>query len=125
MGGLTSGVGIFSGINSNSIITQLLAIDAVPKQQAQQRIMQLQRQQAAYLDLNSRLSALSDAAAAFRLNKIFQTKTATSSAPLTLTATASTDASQGTYSMLVDRLVSSQQLLSAGFTNKDSAAVGA
>ena len=43
MAGVTSSVGLFSGIDTNSVITQLLAIDAVPNQQAQARIMQLQR----------------------------------------------------------------------------------
>jgi flagellar hook-associated protein 2 len=125
MAGVQSGVGIFSGIDSTNIINQLMQIEAIPKQRAQARIAQLQRQQAAYLDLNSRLGALKDAAAAFRTSKIFQTKSATSSNEDVLTATASVDAAAGSYSFLVDRLVSTQQMLSAGFANKDSSAVGA
>src|SRR5262245_43203310 len=125
MAGVTSGVGIFSGIDSASIIDQLMSIESIPKTQIQARITDMKRQQAAYLDLNSRLSALKDAAAAFRLNKIFQTKNAASSDADTLTATAGTSAAPGSYSFIVDRLVSTQQLLSAGFANRDSAAVGA
>jgi flagellar hook-associated protein 2 len=125
MAGVQSSVGIFSGINTADVINQLLAIDAVPAQQAQQRVLQLQQQQAAYLDINSRLSALKDAAAAFRLNSIFQTKSATSSSTDTLSATADTTAAPGTYTFLVDRLVTTQQLLSTGFANKDSSAMGA
>jgi flagellar hook-associated protein 2 len=125
MAGITSGVGIFSGIDSSSIIDQLMQIESIPKQQAQARIVQLQRQQAAYLDLNSRIGALKDAAAAFRTSKIFQTKSAVSSSDTVLKATASVDAAPGTYSFLVDRLVSTQQMLSAGFANQDSSAVGA
>src|SRR5262245_48789736 len=113
MAGVQSGVGIFSGINSSQIIDQLMAIEALPKQRAQVRIADMKRQQAAYLDLNSRLGALRDAAAAFRTNKIFQTKNAASSDADTLSATASTSAAPGSYSFIVDRLVSTQQLLSA------------
>src|SRR4051812_45535758 len=109
MAGGSSGGGIFSGIDSASIITQFLAIEAIPKQQAQARVQQLQLQQAAFLDLNSRLKAIQTAAASFRTDKIFQTKSATSSLPDVLGATAGTSASAGTYTFLIDRLVSSQQ----------------
>ena len=125
MAGVTSGVGIFSGINSAQIIDQLMAIESVPKTQIQTRILDMKRQQAAFLDLNSRLASLKDAAAAFRLNKVFQTRSSTSSDADTLTATAGTDAAPGSYSFIVDRLVSTQQMLSAGFANRDSSAVGA
>jgi flagellar hook-associated protein 2 len=125
MAGVTSGVGIFSGINSANIIDQLMAIESLPKTQIQARITDMKRQQAAFLDLNSRLGALKDAAAAFRLNKIFQTRSASSSDADTLTATAGTDAAPGSYSFIVDRLVSTQQMLSAGFANRDSSAMGA
>ncbi|MDX2131665.1 MAG: flagellar filament capping protein FliD [Planctomycetota bacterium] len=124
MGGITSGVGIFSGIDSQSIISQLLAIEARPRDQAQARIVQLQLQNSAYLDINSRLSALRTAAKAFRDNKTFQTRSATSSNPDVLRATASTDAAPGVYQFIVDRLVSTQQLLSRGFANRDVSAVG-
>jgi flagellar capping protein FliD len=52
MGGITSSVGIFSGINSASLIDQLLAIEARPKTLAQNRMVQIQGQQAAYLDIS-------------------------------------------------------------------------
>src|SRR3954462_11422228 len=125
MAGIQSGTGLFSGINSSSIIDQLMALESIPKQRAQVRISDMKRQQAAYLDLNSRLNTLKGAAAAFRNNKIFQTKSAASSDTDTLSATATTAAAAGTYSFIVDRLVSTQQLLSAGFANRDSSAVGA
>jgi flagellar hook-associated protein 2 len=117
MSGVSSGVGYFSGINSGQIIEQLLAIDARPKVLAQQRILQLQQQQAAYLDLNSKVQALKTAAGAFRLNNVFTTNAATSSAPDVLSATASTGAIPGSYQFVVDRLVSSQQSLTRGFTS--------
>ena len=41
MGGITSSVGIFSGINSAQLIDQLLSIEARPKKLAQNRLLQL------------------------------------------------------------------------------------
>lgn len=125
MGGITSSVGIFSGINSAQLIDQLLSIEARPKQLAQNRLLQLQQQQAAVLDINSRITALKNAAAGFRENNPFQAKSATSSSDATLTATAQNSAPSGTYTFVVDRLVSTQQLLSRGFANRDASGVGA
>ncbi|MBZ0171886.1 MAG: hypothetical protein K8E66_05855, partial [Phycisphaerales bacterium] len=124
MGGI-SGSGLISGIDTASLIEQLIAVSSGPKVLAQNRLVQLQFQQAAYLDLNSQLGSLKTAAAAFRVNSVFQTKQATSSNPDILTATASTGAQPGTYSFIVDRLVSSRQLLSRGFQDKNASAVGA
>lgn len=124
MSGITSGIGLFSGIDSASIIQQLLSIEARPRDLAQARIVQLQFQSAAYLDINTRMSALMNAAKAFRDAKTFQTKSATSSNDAVLTATASTSASSGSFQFIVDRMVSTQQSLSRGFANRDAAAVG-
>ncbi|MFI4898082.1 MAG: flagellar filament capping protein FliD [Phycisphaerales bacterium JB059] len=124
MSGITTGVGLFSGIDSASIIEQLLAVEARPRQLAESRLVQLQSQQAAYLDLNSRMNTLKSAAAKFRTSLSFLSKTATSSNPEVLSATASTDALQGSYTFVVDRLVTSQQLLSRGFADTDSSAAG-
>lgn len=120
MSGITSGIGLFSGIDSKGIIEQLLAIESRPKQLAQRRILSLKGQQAAYLDLNSKVSALKSAASSFRIGKLFNASKATSSDETVLSATASTNAASGTYNFLVDRLVSSQQLLSKGFASKTS-----
>jgi flagellar hook-associated protein 2 len=125
MSGITSGVGIFSGINTGDLIDQLIAIDARPKTLIQRRIVQLQSQQAGYLSLNSALSALKTAAAEFTAAKVFQANRATASDDKVVRATAGTTAAEGTYTFLVDRLVTTQQRLSRGFADKDNAAVGA
>lgn len=125
MGSITSGVGLFSGIDSRSIIDQLIAVESRPKQIIQQRVLQLQTQTAAILDLNTRLSALRSAVEKFRTANPFDTNAAKSSDDTLLSATASTSAAVGSYSFLVDRLVSSQQVLSRGFADKTSSAVGA
>lgn len=125
MSGIASGVGLISGIDTESLITQILSIEARPKLYAQQRVYNLQLQQTAYLDLNSRLNALKTAANKFRTSKSLQNKLATTSDASVLKATASTSAATGTYQFIVDRLVSTQQALSKGFADKDSTSVGA
>lgn len=125
MSGITSGVGIFSGIDSQSIIEQLLQIEARPRTLVQRRVASLQLQSAGFLDINARINALKAAAADFRTRSVFQTKAATTSNKDVLTATANNTAAEGTYTFLVDRLVSTQQALSRGFANKDSGAIGA
>ncbi len=124
MSGISTGVGLFSGINTGDLIEQLLSIDARPKALAQRRIAQLQQSSAGYLDLNSKMAALKAAAETFRVDKTFQTKGVSSSNKDALSATASVDAAAGTYTFLVDRLVSTQQMLSRGFANRETAGVG-
>ncbi len=122
MGGITSGVGLFSGIDSGSLIEQLLQIESRPKVLAQTRLIQLQGQQAAYLDINTRLSAIQNLAKAFRTDNIFKNKQAIVSNESILTATASQNALPGTYDFVVNRLVSTQQNLSRGFPSDTGAA---
>lgn len=124
MSGITSGIGLVSGLDTGSLINQLLAIEARPRQTAQQRILQLQSQQAALLDLNSRLSTLKTAAAKFRTARVFQAATAVSSDTGVLTARAQPGAPLGSFSFLVDRVVQSQQALSRGFVDRASTGLG-
>jgi len=125
MSGISTGVGPFSGINTQQLIDQLIQAESGPKLRAQRRLQQLQVQQAAYLDLNAKLQALKTAANQLRVNKLFRTTSASTSNKDVLSATSDIGAAPGSYTFLVDRLVSSQQLLSRGFADKDVSAVGA
>ncbi|MBX3357164.1 MAG: flagellar filament capping protein FliD [Phycisphaeraceae bacterium] len=125
MSGITSTTGLFSGINSGQLIEQLLQIEARPKTLAQQRLIQIQAQQAAFLDLNTRVGALKTLATSFSTKKIFQSAVATSSNPSVLSAAATTGALPGNYTFIVDRVVSSQQVLSRGFADRNISGLGA
>lgn len=124
MGSITTGVGIFSGIDSASLIEQLINASSRPLILAQSRVIQLNQQSAAYLDINSRLSGFKTAAASFRVNNIFQSSKANSSNESVLTASAGNSAVPGSFSFIVDRLVSSQQLLTRGFADRNTSAIG-
>jgi flagellar hook-associated protein 2 len=125
MSGITSGIGIFSGIDTGNLIDQLIAVSSRPKILAQQRIVQLQSQQAAWLDLSGRLNALKTAAAKFNADKVFSAARAVSSNTSSLTAVASAGATPGAYSFIVDRIVGTQQLLSRGFADRNTSSIGA
>lgn len=125
MSGITTGVGLVSGIDTASLIQQLLAVEARPQVLAQVRLTQLQAQQAAFLDINTRLGGLQSAARSFRTEDTFSSANAVSSDEDTLSATASTSAQIGTYTFVVDRLVSTQQELSRGFADADVSGLNA
>jgi flagellar hook-associated protein 2 len=121
MGGITSSVGLFSGIDSKSLIDQLIQADSRPKVLIQQRITQLQQQQAAFLDINSSILGLKTAAGNFASSKVFDAARATSTDDKVLSASAASNASPGSFSFSVARLVTTQQKLSRGFADKASA----
>ncbi len=125
MGTITSGVGLISGINSKNIIDQLISIDARPRDLVQKNVTLLQTQQTAFQDISAKLLVLKLNASGFNTNKTFQTTKATSSDSNVLTATASSSAVPGSYSFSVDRLVSTQQLITRGYSDSSSTPVGA
>lgn len=125
MGGITSGIGLASGLDTASIIQQLLSLEARPKLLAQQRLSNIKVQQTAYLDINSRLQNLRSMVTSLRTQPVFDAKSATSSDESILTATASAGAAAGSYTFLVDRLVSTEQWLTRGFSSADEVPVGA
>lgn len=124
MSGISSSVGLISGLNTTQIINQLLQVEARPRQLAQQRVAELQTQQTAWLDLNSRLSTLRSASSKFRLERVFESATTTSSNANALTASATAGATPGSYRFTVARVVGTQQSLSRGFVDRASTALG-
>lgn len=125
MGGITSGIGLASGLDTARIIQQLLSLEARPRVLAQQRLSTIKVQQSAYLDINSRLQNLRSMVSSLRTQPVFNAKSATSSAESVLTASASAGAAAGSYTFLVDRLVSTEQWLTRGFSSADDVPVGA
>jgi flagellar hook-associated protein 2 len=124
MGTITTGVGLVSGIDTASLIEQLLALEARAKIPIQQRIAQLTAQQTALLDINARLLNMKSAAGDFRKSDIFTSALATSSNDSALTATAEPGALAGSYTFIVDRLVTTAQKMTRGFADRDTSAVG-
>jgi flagellar hook-associated protein 2 len=125
MGQITSGIGLVSGINSASIISQLIALDSAPVNSLKTRVAANTAQKAAYTGLQSQIDALRTVGTTLTNPTSFQAATTSSSDPSVLTATAANGAATGTYQLQVAQLVSSQQAVTAGFSDPNQTKLGA
>jgi len=125
MSGITSGIGLISGINTATLIEQLMAIEARPLQQLQRRSESIDAQRAAFLEISAQLLAIQNAMLRFQDSAIFRAFSAQSTDDRVLTASASSTALPGSYSFRVHSLVSNHALLSRGFADSDRTPVGA
>ncbi|MDB5330604.1 MAG: flagellar hook-associated 2 domain protein [Phycisphaerales bacterium] len=124
MGTITSGIGLISGIDTNSIITQLIALEQQPVTILNTRISTATAQKQAFTALQTQLSTIQQIGQSLELPQTFAASAANSTDPNTLTATATAGAAVGSYQFQVARLVTSQQSISNGFSNAN-ALVGA
>lgn len=124
MSGITTGIGLISGINTAQLIDQLMAIEARPLQTLQARVKALDTRRAAYLDLSAQLLAIRNAVTNFNQTSFFQRFSATSSNPELVAATASAQAVPGTATLRVHSLVTSHAFVSRGFADSDRTPVG-
>ena len=125
MGTISTGTGLISGLDIQGLVRQLMAIESRPLQLLQQRIAATKQQQTAYLSLSATLLAAKTSVSALSQISLFNKRSATSSDTNVLTATAASGATVGTASFTVRSLVSTQQLVSSGFRDHDSARLGA
>lgn len=112
--------GIGSGIDVQSIVTQLMEIERQPLQRLQYKQNQLEAQISAYGQLSSSVStfqAAMDALGSFEALKVFSTKTSNADV-IDLTATSSADL--GTFSLEVIRLAEQHKMSSSEILNTDT-----
>lgn len=109
MAGISFG-GLASGLDTNSIVQQLLAVESRPITLLTDQKTTLQNRASAFKDLNTRLSALENAA--FELTKISNiiTPKASTSDSDKLGATANANAVTGSYQVEVLRLATTTKL---------------
>lgn len=124
MGQITSGIGLVSGIDTGSIINELISLDQQPVTQLQARVASETAQQSAYNGLSTQLQSLQQIGKSLELPTTFANTSATSTTQGVLTATAGVGAAVGSYQFNVAQLVSSQQLISTGYSSPN-ALVGA
>ncbi len=113
--------GLMSGLDTDSIISQLMDLERRP-------IVQLQNKEAGYQAkitalglVKSAMSDLQTSVESLKNSDDFLSYNATSSDPDILTVKAGDDVQPGTYSITVSKLASAQQLRSAAFTGSDVA----
>lgn len=123
MGQITTGVGLVSGLDINSIVEQLIAIEARPKNLVEQRNEVLRSQQVAFQDINARLLALKGSADSVSGTTSFSGTTSSSSDESIVSVSSGVGATPGTYQFTVGRLVAAQQSITRGFQDANATAV--
>lgn len=105
-GSITAG-GLITGLDTNSIIAQLMAIERQPITRARSRITGLESQRGSVRDLRTQLLTLRNKVQDFRLNNIFNAFDSTSSKSEVLTATVSSSSPVvGAFAVNVTQLAS-------------------
>ncbi|MBB6430899.1 flagellar filament capping protein FliD [Algisphaera agarilytica] len=120
MGQITSSTGLISGLDTESIINQLIAIESRPKTQIEQRNSVLTAQQTAYQTVNAQLLSLRNAASRIVSDDVYDATQSSSSNEAVATVSSSVGAAVGNYSLTVRQLVGSQQTISRGFADNDA-----
>jgi flagellar hook-associated protein 2 len=112
-----SSLGIASGIDSNSIVSQLVALEKIPLTALQMQATVDNAQITAFGQMQSEFSALADAANAMVPATAWQAKTASSSNTSAATITADTTANATSFSLDVDALAKGQSVASGQITS--------
>lgn len=123
---MLSSPGIGSGLDVKGIVDQLMAVERQPLTRLGTRELEIKAQISAYGSLKSAVSTFKDAIA--KLNDIskFKVFKATSSDETILTASASSSAAKGTFTLQVNRIAENHRMSSNSFfPNTDTTTVGA
>ena len=121
VGTIFSGVGLISGIDIQSLVSQLMAIEARPRDNLLARISNINAQRTAYLELSARISAMLSRATTLSNRSFFRSSSVTSSNPDVLSVIAGDGAVPGSYNFIVRALATSHQVVSGGFAARDAA----
>ena len=122
--------GIATGLDTETLVQQLMAIERRPLVLMQERKNLLQQQRDAWRDINTRLNNLRDRMAELSRTSLFEGRSAVSSAADVATASATRDAAEARYNIEVVQLAQSHRVASAklegdiGVTEPSRLAVG-
>lgn len=117
--------GLASGIDTSSIVSQLMALERAPEQLLTNQKTTMQNQVDAYNQLSSALTSLQSLMAGMNTAATFAAKTASVANSSVASVTASSAAQAGTHSLTVTSLAQSQTLLSESSTNSGYASATA
>ena len=124
MSGITTGVGLFSGINFTDIVDQLISIQRTPAARMESRVSMLQQRQTGFKTLQANLLTLTTSATSLKNETSFQKYTATNTDTSQLSVTTNSDVQPGNYHLRTLRLASTHEVISKGFANSDQQTVG-
>ncbi len=124
MSGISSGIGLISGIDTASLIDQLIAIERRPVETLQTRVGVIDIQRAAFMELSARLLSVQNAITGFGRSSFFKRFTSASTNESVLTADAGDTAAPGSYTFRVRSLVTNHSLMSRGLADADTTPIG-
>lgn len=116
--------GLISGLNTTDVINRLLEIERAPIRRLQARKAEANTRLSAWRDLNAKLTALLDRAAALARGLTYRAARAVTSDARVASASASAGAPPGTYALGVIRLASAHQLSTDPYADKDAPVFG-
>ncbi len=109
--------GVGSGLDVQSIVSQLMALERRPLEALARRQDQYEAQLSAYGQLKSALSSFQDAMDELGATDAFKIYAATSADESALEVSANSSASLGTYNVRVERLAANHKMASAEFAD--------
>ena len=115
-----SSPGVGSGLDINSIVTQLVEVEKQPLKTLQTKAAKLETQLSAFATVKSQLASLGDAASDLLSTDTWGAKTFASSDTSAVTGTASTSSIASSFSMSVTQLASSQSARTVAMTSTDT-----
>lgn len=105
--------GLASGIDTGTLIDQLMLLERKPITMLQQRKTEISNRNSAFQSINTRLSTLRSKLTDLTLERNLKPKKVTSSAESALSATAGAGAADGTYKVMVHQLATSTSVQSS------------
>jgi flagellar hook-associated protein 2 len=117
MATITSGVGLFSGLDYASLVDQLMLIEARPRDQILERVSTIDAQRTAFTEISARLTAILSRFTTLARVSTFKQTVGTTSNPSVLSVSTTTSALPGSYSFTVRSLATTHQVVSRGFTS--------
>ncbi len=128
MAGISSS-GLISGLNTDQLISQLMTVERQPEQILKQKQTDYQAKIAAVLDLQTKLTSFKSSLEALNSPDKFNTKNVsvskTNGGDQLLTASASSSASLGTYTVEVDQLAKAGMAASQGWIDRNTTPIAA
>ncbi|MBL8324409.1 MAG: flagellar filament capping protein FliD [Rubrivivax sp.] len=124
MPALTS-LGIGSGIDLNTMLTQLVALERRPLEQMKAEASKLQTKVSSFGQIQSLVSRLQDAANKLKGTSLWSQSQATSANESVVTAVGGSSAAPGTYSVSVTAMATAQTVSSAALFPDPAAPIGA
>lgn len=111
--------GMASGLDTDSIISQLMKVERMPLDKLAQQKQKLAWKREAYRDMNSSLTAIQTAVNKLRFSASFNKQTAASSSTSVIDATATSSAVGGSYSVKVEQLATSAMVMGTSVSISD------